>query len=118
MLDEEVAGELTKSYQYSPWGQRLSQIKHNADGTTEDGYYGYNSHTDVETLTDENGDTKATYGYTAYGNRRRRASSPASTSPTPATRPRSRTTPTGSTPSAGTPAPARTTWASATTTRA
>ncbi|MEV1154935.1 RHS repeat-associated core domain-containing protein [Micromonospora chokoriensis] len=67
VLDEEVAGKLTKSYQYSPWGQRLSQITHNSDGTTEDGYYGYNPHTDVETLTDKNGDTKATYGYTAYG---------------------------------------------------
>ncbi len=33
----------------------------------EDGYYGYNPHTDVETLTDATGDTKATYGYTAYG---------------------------------------------------
>ncbi|MGX4694875.1 golvesin C-terminal-like domain-containing protein [Streptomyces sp. JNUCC 63] len=68
VLDEKVAGELTKSYQYSPWGERLSQIKHNTDGTTEDGFYGYNGHTDVETLTDGNGDTKATYGYTAYGN--------------------------------------------------
>ncbi|MFJ9575462.1 DNRLRE domain-containing protein [Streptomyces sp. NPDC101191] len=68
VLDEKVAGALTKSFQYSPWGERLSQSKHNADGTTEDGYYGYNSHTDVETLTDKNGDTKATYGYTAYGN--------------------------------------------------
>jgi RHS repeat-associated protein len=67
VLDEKVAGQLTKSYQYSPWGERLSQVKHNSDGTTEDGYYGYNSHTDVETLTDQNGDTKATYGYTAYG---------------------------------------------------
>ncbi|MGW4229846.1 golvesin C-terminal-like domain-containing protein [Streptomyces sp. NPDC004980] len=67
VLDEKVAGELTKSYQYSPWGERLSQVKHNMDGSTEDGYYGYNSHTDVETLTDGNGDTKATYGYTAYG---------------------------------------------------
>ncbi|MGX9873634.1 golvesin C-terminal-like domain-containing protein [Streptomyces cellulosae] len=67
VLTEEVAGQLTKSYQYSPWGERLSQVKHNTDGTTEDGYYGYNSHTDVETLTDKNGDTKATYGYTAYG---------------------------------------------------
>ncbi|MER6750266.1 DNRLRE domain-containing protein [Streptomyces fungicidicus] len=67
VLTEEVAGQLTKSYQYSPWGVRLSQVKHNTDGTTEDGYYGYNSHTDVETLTDKNGDTKATYGYTAYG---------------------------------------------------
>jgi RHS repeat-associated protein len=67
VLDEKVSGDLTKSYQYSPWGERLSQITHNTDGTTEDGYYGYNSHTDVETVTDKNGDTKATYGYTAYG---------------------------------------------------
>ncbi|MFF0558225.1 DNRLRE domain-containing protein [Streptomyces sp. NPDC004266] len=67
VLNEEVAGKLTKSYQYSPWGQRLSQVTHHDDGTTEDAYYGYNSHTDVETLTDKNGDTKATYGYTAYG---------------------------------------------------
>ncbi|MFE1268399.1 DNRLRE domain-containing protein [Streptomyces sp. NPDC058758] len=67
VLGEEVAGELTKSYQYSPWGERLSQVKHNTDGTSEDGYYGYNSHTDVETLTDKNGDSKSTYGYTAYG---------------------------------------------------
>ncbi|MFH8928841.1 DNRLRE domain-containing protein [Streptomyces pristinaespiralis] len=67
VLGEEVAGELTKSFQYSPWGQRLSQVKHNTDGTSEDGYYGYNSHTDVETLTDKDGNTKATYGYTAYG---------------------------------------------------
>ncbi|WTS05310.1 DNRLRE domain-containing protein [Streptomyces sp. NBC_00117] len=67
VLDEKVAGELTKSYQYSPWGERLSQIKYNGDGTTEDSYYGYNGHSDVETLTDSTGDTKATYGYTAYG---------------------------------------------------
>ncbi|MCF6526090.1 DNRLRE domain-containing protein [Streptomyces sp. JJ36] len=67
VLDEEVAGEVTKSYQYSPWGQRLSQVTHNSDGTSEDAYYGYNSHTDVETLTTDSGSTKATYGYTAYG---------------------------------------------------
>nr|WP_307795597.1 DNRLRE domain-containing protein [Actinacidiphila acididurans] len=67
VLDETVAGQLTKSYQYSPWGERLSQVTHNTDGTTSDAYYGYNSHTDVETLTDSTGQTKATYGYTAYG---------------------------------------------------
>ncbi|OKI58008.1 hypothetical protein A6A27_07155 [Micromonospora sp. CB01531] len=67
VLDEEVAGKLTKSYQYSPWGQRLSQVTHNSDGTEENAYYGYDKHTDVEQLTDDTGDTKATYGYTAYG---------------------------------------------------
>ncbi|MFI7576539.1 DNRLRE domain-containing protein [Micromonospora sp. NPDC049497] len=67
VLDEEVAGELTKSYQYSPWGQRLSQVTHKDDGTEEEAYYGYNPHTDVEQLTDASGNTKATYGYTAYG---------------------------------------------------
>jgi RHS repeat-associated protein len=73
VLGEEVAGQLTKSYQYSPWGQRLSQITHQADPGAgveagESAYYGYNSHTDVETLTDEAGNAVATYGYTAYGN--------------------------------------------------
>ncbi|MEO3748013.1 DNRLRE domain-containing protein [Plantactinospora sp. B5E13] len=67
VLDEEVAGKLAKSYQHSPWGERLSQVTHKDDGTEEDAYYGYNPHTDVEQLTDETGDTKATYGYTAYG---------------------------------------------------
>ncbi len=73
VLGEEVAGELTKSYQYSPWGLRLSQITHQADPEQgieagEDAYYGYNAHTDVETLTDDSGNAVATYGYTAYGN--------------------------------------------------
>jgi RHS repeat-associated protein len=67
VLDEEVAGRVTKSYQYSPWGERLSQVKHNDDGTEEDAYYGYDRHTDVEQITDRAGDTKATYDYTAYG---------------------------------------------------
>jgi RHS repeat-associated protein len=67
VLDEQVAGQISKSYQYSPWGERLSQITHNHDGTDEDGFYGYNPHSDVETVTDETGDPKATYGYTAYG---------------------------------------------------
>jgi RHS repeat-associated protein len=72
VLGEEVAGHLTKSYQYSPWGQRLSQITHQADPEAgveagESAYYGYNSHTDVETITDDAGNAVATYGYTAYG---------------------------------------------------
>jgi RHS repeat-associated protein len=69
VLDEEdVAGKVSKSYQYSPWGERLSQTIHNDDGSTEDAFYGYNPHTDVDQVTDSTGDTKATYGYTAYGN--------------------------------------------------
>ncbi|MEV4354210.1 DNRLRE domain-containing protein [Nonomuraea sp. NPDC049625] len=67
VLDEEVAGKLTKSFQYSPWGERLSQVKVNGDGSEESSYYGYNPHTDVEQITSETGDTRATYGYTAYG---------------------------------------------------
>jgi len=67
VLDEEVAGRLTKSFQYSPWGERLSQVKFTAEGREESSYYGYNPHTDVEQITSETGDTRATYGYTAYG---------------------------------------------------
>jgi RHS repeat-associated protein len=67
VLDEQVGAQVTKSYQYSPWGERLSQVTHKADGTEEDAYFGYNPHTDVEQITDETGNTKATYGYTAYG---------------------------------------------------
>ncbi|MEV0353262.1 DNRLRE domain-containing protein [Nonomuraea sp. NPDC050680] len=67
VLDEEVAGKLTKSFQYSPWGERLSQVKVADDGREEFSYYGYNPHTDVEQITSETGDTRATYGYTAYG---------------------------------------------------
>jgi RHS repeat-associated protein len=67
VLNEQIAGEIQKSYQYSPWGKRLSQIKHHDDGTTEDGYYGYNPHADVETVTGQSGNPITTYGYTAYG---------------------------------------------------
>lgn len=67
VLDEEVAGQVQKSYQYSPWGERLSQVKTNTDGSKETSYYGYDQHTNVEALTDDSGNTKATYGYTAYG---------------------------------------------------
>ncbi|MET7334213.1 DNRLRE domain-containing protein [Nonomuraea sp. NPDC005650] len=67
VLDEEVAGKLVRSFQYSPWGERLSQVKVKPDATEESSYYGYNPHTDVEQITSESGDTRATYGYTAYG---------------------------------------------------
>ncbi|MEV0353264.1 DddA-like double-stranded DNA deaminase toxin [Nonomuraea sp. NPDC050680] len=67
VLDEEVAGKLVKSFQYSPRGERLSQVKSTDDNREESSYYGYNPHTDVEQITSETGDTRATYGYTAYG---------------------------------------------------
>nr|WSY52321.1 DNRLRE domain-containing protein [Streptomyces sp. NBC_00886] len=67
VLSEEVSGSVTASYQYSPWGQRLSQIKQSG-GTEELGVYGYNTRGDVESVTTSAGDTKTTYGYTAYGN--------------------------------------------------
>ena len=67
VLTEQLAGTLQKSYQYSPNGKRLSQVSYSDEGAPETAQYGYNPHTDVEVLTDENGDSKATYGYTAYG---------------------------------------------------
>ncbi|MFC4856933.1 RHS repeat-associated core domain-containing protein, partial [Actinophytocola glycyrrhizae] len=69
---EEIAGQLDRTYQYDAYGRRLTQQKKDTDGSgpevAEDSFYGYNPHTDVETLTTTAGDTKATYGYTAYGN--------------------------------------------------
>jgi RHS repeat-associated protein len=67
VLTEEENGELRKSYQYSNDGELLAQVKYNDDGTEEDSVYGYNPHSDVEQVTDDQGDTKSTYGYTAYG---------------------------------------------------
>ncbi len=86
VVSEEIAGQLQRTYQYNAHGQRLSQIKKDTDGAgpevAEDSHYGYNAHTDVETLTKDSGDTRATYGYTAYGNDDKEPS-PASTSRTP-----------------------------------
>jgi RHS repeat-associated protein len=64
---DKTTNKLTKTYQYTPWGERLSQIKHTPTGGAEASFYGYNPHTDVETLTTPTGGTRATYGYTAYG---------------------------------------------------
>ncbi|WP_203981222.1 golvesin C-terminal-like domain-containing protein [Planosporangium flavigriseum] len=67
VLREEVAGKADKSYQYSPWGQQLTQIKHKDDGSREYSQYVYRPRGDVEGITKEDGKTRATYGYTAYG---------------------------------------------------
>ncbi|MFG2332776.1 RHS repeat-associated core domain-containing protein [Streptomyces sp. NPDC048604] len=69
LLSEEVDGKKRARYEYGPGGERLSQTKPRTEGGAEQEttYFGYGSRGDVETLTDESGDTKATYGYTAYG---------------------------------------------------
>ncbi|XVV09159.1 DNRLRE domain-containing protein [Actinoplanes sp. CA-131856] len=67
VLREEVAGKADKSYQYSPWGQQLTQIKHKDDGSREYSQYSYRPRGDVIGITKEDGKTRATYGYTAYG---------------------------------------------------
>nr|WP_308082110.1 DNRLRE domain-containing protein [Streptomyces sp. NK15101] len=67
VLREEVAGKATKSYQYSPWGQKLTQIKHKDTGPHEYSQYLYHPKGDVEAVTKEDGNARATYGYTAYG---------------------------------------------------
>jgi YD repeat-containing protein len=71
VVTERTNGTLARTYQYDAFGQRLSQVKKDTDGggpeVEETSHYGYNPHTDVETLTNDDGNTRATYGYTAYG---------------------------------------------------
>ncbi|MCW3844989.1 polymorphic toxin-type HINT domain-containing protein, partial [Micromonospora yasonensis] len=67
VLREEVAGKAEKSYQYAPWGQQLTQIKHKDDGSREYSQFIYRPRGDVVGITKEDGKTRATYGYTAYG---------------------------------------------------
>ncbi|MEU4681427.1 DNRLRE domain-containing protein [Micromonospora sp. NPDC023737] len=67
VLREEVAGKASKSYQYAPWGQQLTQIKHKDDGGREYSQFIYRPRGDVIGITKEDGNTRATYGYTAYG---------------------------------------------------
>jgi RHS repeat-associated protein len=67
VLAEVVDGQLATTYQHSITGQLLSQTRHDGSGSEEDSFYGYNPHGDVAALTDQTGDTRATYGYTAYG---------------------------------------------------
>ncbi|MEV0635523.1 polymorphic toxin-type HINT domain-containing protein [Streptomyces sp. NPDC050619] len=66
-LREEVTDEGVTSFQYASWGQKLTQIKDEEDEAPETTQYLYHPHGDVEALTDKDGDTKTTYGYTAYG---------------------------------------------------
>lgn len=59
----------TKAYTYAPGGKPLALRTKNTDGTNERvRYYTLNPHGDTEALTDGQGETRATYGYTAYGN--------------------------------------------------
>jgi RHS repeat-associated protein len=71
LVSEDISGVVQRTYQYDGFGRRLSQIKKDTDGggpgVEETSYYGYTPHSDVEMLTKDNGDTRATYGYTAYG---------------------------------------------------
>ena len=60
-------GAGSTDYFYSQEGDRLAQATHPGHGSSQTSYYGYNAHADVEDITDEHGDTRSTYGYTAYG---------------------------------------------------
>ncbi|SFX09992.1 intein C-terminal splicing region/intein N-terminal splicing region/RHS repeat-associated core domain-containing protein [Thermoactinomyces sp. DSM 45891] len=66
VISEEVDDIIARSYTYSPWGERLSMTKKVAQGS-ETSYYLNNTDVDVEMLLDEQGDVRATYGYTPYG---------------------------------------------------
>ncbi|WP_192810132.1 golvesin C-terminal-like domain-containing protein [Actinomadura rudentiformis] len=66
VLSEEDASKIVKRYQTSPFGEKLTQIKTD-DGKQEISHYVYHPKGDVEALTKEDGNTRVTYGYTAYG---------------------------------------------------
>ncbi|MFC7362574.1 RHS repeat-associated core domain-containing protein [Nocardioides astragali] len=63
------AWAITKAYSYGPGGEHLSMVDTplNGTGSAQTFYYGTNPHGDVETLTDKDGATKATYRYEAFG---------------------------------------------------
>ncbi|SFX68203.1 RHS repeat-associated core domain-containing protein [Thermoactinomyces sp. DSM 45891] len=65
VISEEVADQITRSYVYSAWGERMAMTK--AGEKPETSYYGTNTDVDVELLTDEKGNVRATYGYSPYG---------------------------------------------------
>ncbi|CAL9644661.1 hypothetical protein SUDANB15_06419 [Streptomyces sp. enrichment culture] len=67
LLRETVDGKADKDYQYLAGGQRATQIKHKDDGTEEYSQYVTSPRGDVEAITKEDGRTRATYGYRAYG---------------------------------------------------
>ncbi|MDQ0418978.1 RHS repeat-associated protein, partial [Croceifilum oryzae] len=66
VISEEVDGIINRSYTYSAWGERLSMTKKMAQGS-ETSYYLNNTDVDVEMLLDEQGEVRATYGYSPYG---------------------------------------------------
>ncbi|MER6347880.1 golvesin C-terminal-like domain-containing protein [Streptomyces sp. NPDC001595] len=67
LLRETVDGKADKDYQYLAGGQRATQIKHKDDGAKEYSQFVTSPRGDVEAITKEDGKTRATYGYTAYG---------------------------------------------------
>ncbi|MEU8286703.1 DNRLRE domain-containing protein [Micromonospora sp. NPDC048905] len=67
-ISAELEGtKVVKSYQRGPGGDLLSQVKTNTDDTQEDSYVGYDGSSDIGQITDDKGDGRATYGYSAYG---------------------------------------------------
>ncbi|MEV0000696.1 polymorphic toxin-type HINT domain-containing protein [Micromonospora sp. NPDC050980] len=67
-ISAELEGtKVVKSYQRGPGGDLLSQVKTNTDNSQEDSYAGYDGSSDIGQITDDKGDGRATYGYTAYG---------------------------------------------------
>ena len=72
VADEQIAAggdTITKTYDYSPNGERLALINNDQNNSANDNtaYYTYDQHKNVEALTGAVGSTLATYGYTAFG---------------------------------------------------
>ncbi|HEX6683897.1 MAG TPA: polymorphic toxin-type HINT domain-containing protein [Candidatus Limnocylindrales bacterium] len=66
-LREDVSDDADTAFQYAPWGEKLTQIKHKEDGTQEVSQFTYRPRGDVIAITKDDGTTRSTYGYSAYG---------------------------------------------------
>jgi RHS repeat-associated protein len=69
LADEEESGtrDVTRSYSYDAFGRRIGMSYQRGSGSQRELTYGQDPHGNVSLLISETGETKGSYGYTAFG---------------------------------------------------